>query len=281
MNNSLVTIAIPIYNAGKYLDYAICSCINQTYTNWELLLMCDGSTDNSLQIAESYAVKDARITIVNDGTNKGLVYRLNQSVQLAKGKYYARMDADDIMCANRIEEQVAFLERHLDVDVVGSSAMLIDSQNHIIGSMFKENGSFFAHPSVMGRLEWFKDNPYNEEFIRMEDSDLWRRTSVPFVNIGKPLLFYRVDENNTIKKMLVSYRTKRKMGLRYRRYNKNVLWGMKVYWEAVLKALISVVADSLGRYDSLLKKRKYIEVPSNDLLTEEELCLAILKPSLL
>lgn len=277
MMESLVTISIPIYNAEKYLDYAICSCINQTYTNWELLLMCDGSTDNSLQIAESYAAKDARITVVNDGTNKGLVYRLNQSVQMAKGKYYARMDADDIMCVDRIAEEVNFLEHNQNVNVVGCSTMLIDSQNHIIGSANKENGDFFAHPSVMGRLEWFKNNPYDEAFIRMEDSDLWRRTALPFVNISKPLLFYRVDENNTIRKMLLSYKTKRKMARYYKRYNKNVIWGIMVYCESLIKAMISIVADCFGMYESILKKRKYREVLKDDLLTDKELYLAISK----
>ena len=277
----LVTISIPIYNAEKYLDYAICSCLNQTYTNWELLLMCDGSTDNSLQIAESYAAKDARIIVVNDDTNKGLVYRLNQSVQLAKGKYYARMDADDIMCVDRIAEEVIFLEHNQDVNVVGSSTMLIDSQNHIVGSAYKSDGDFFAHPTVMGRLEWFKNNPYDEAFIRMEDSDLWRRTAISFVNISRPLLFYRVDENNTIKKMLLSYKTKRKMALHYKRYNKDIVWGIIVYCESLTKAMVSVVADCFGKYDSILKKRKYREVLKDDLLTEKELDWAISKRILL
>lgn len=277
MNAPLVTIAIPIYNAGKYLDFAICSCINQTYINWELLLMCDGSTDDSLQIAESYAAKDARITVVNDGVNKGLVYRLNQSVRMAQGKYYARMDADDIMCVDRIAVEVKFLEHNQNVDVVGSSTMLIDSQNHIVGSAYKGEGDFFAHPSIMGRIDWFKHNPYDEEFIRMEDSDLWRRTSVPFVNISKPLLFYRVDENNTIKKMLLSYKTKRKMAFHYKRYNKSIIWGIMVFLESLLKSYVSVIANAIGKYDSLLKVRKYKELSEEQLLTEDDLNQAILK----
>lgn len=277
MMEPLVTISIPIYNAEKYLDYAICSCINQTYTNWELLLMCDGSTDNSLKIAESYAAKDARIIVVNDDTNKGLVYRLNQSVQLAKGKYYARMDADDIMCVDRIAEEVNFLEHNQNVNVVGSSTMLIDHQNRIVGSAYKGEGDFFAHPSIMGRLEWFKHNHYDEDFIRMEDSDLWRRTAIPFVNISKPLLFYRIDENHTIRKMLLSYKTKRKMARHYKRYNQNVVWGVMVYGESLIKAMISVVADCLGKYDSVLKKRRYREVIKDELLSEAELNLAISK----
>ena len=143
----LVTIAIPIYNAEKYLRYAIQSCINQTYQNWELLLMCDGSTDTSIGIMEEMAAYDSRIRVIYDDVNKGLVYRLNQSIKLAKGKYYARMDADDIMAVNRIEEEVNFLELHPMVDVVGTSMMMIDGDNHIMGSSLQTTDSIFVHPS--------------------------------------------------------------------------------------------------------------------------------------
>lgn len=77
---TLITIAIPIYNAEQYLAFAIQSVINQTYKDWELLLMCDGSTDNSTAIANEFAGKDERIKVVDDGMNRGLIYRLNQSI---------------------------------------------------------------------------------------------------------------------------------------------------------------------------------------------------------
>ena len=92
MARPLVTIAIPIYNAEKFLQYAVQSVLNQTYTNWELLLMEDGSTDSTLPICCEYVKRDKRISLIRDGINRGLIYRLNESIQLAKGKYYARMD---------------------------------------------------------------------------------------------------------------------------------------------------------------------------------------------
>ena len=101
---TLVTIGIPFYNASQFLEYAIKSVINQTYTNWELILVDDGSTDDSLSIARSF--NDQRIKILSDGVNKGLVSRLNEIILNSRGSYIARMDADDIMHFERIEKQI-------------------------------------------------------------------------------------------------------------------------------------------------------------------------------
>ena len=95
----LITVAMPIYNAGEYLPDAVNSIIAQTYTNWELFIIDDGSTDNAINSVES--INDARIKILNDGLNKGLAARLNQAIDLAKGQYFARMDQDDISMPER------------------------------------------------------------------------------------------------------------------------------------------------------------------------------------
>ena len=116
----LVTIAIPAYNCQEYIDYAVQSVINQTYKNWELLLLDDGSTDGTLQKLKAYETDD-RIRIISDGQNRGLIYRLNQSINLAHGRYYARMDADDIMLIHRVQSQIDFLEKNPSIDVVGSN----------------------------------------------------------------------------------------------------------------------------------------------------------------
>ena len=151
--NTLVSIVIPVYNGEVYLRDAIQSVVNQTFQNWKWYLINDGSTDGSLVIMEKYALRDARIKVIDDGQNKGLVTRLNQSVEIAVGKYYARMDADDIMYITRIEEQVTFLESHPDVDVLGTSIMIIDNNNDIVGSdMYTGEVNSFIHPTVMGKL---------------------------------------------------------------------------------------------------------------------------------
>ena len=125
-------IGISFYNAGEFLDYAICSVLNQTYKNWKLLLLNDGSTDNSLDIAMKYQ-GDPRIEVLSDGENRGLIYRLNQLISLCESKYFVRMDADDIMHPLRLERQVSFMENNAHIDVLGSWAYSIDVTNKVCG----------------------------------------------------------------------------------------------------------------------------------------------------
>ena len=158
-----VTIGIPVFNAGRFLHYAINSVLNQTFKNFELIITDDGSTDDSLVIARSY--NDIRIKVTSDDTNKGIYYRLNEQISMAKGKFFFRMDADDLMFPARIEKQVSFLENHPDVDVIGSQAIVIDDNNMILGfrdSKLPESFDevlrkvIFIHPTVAGRTEWFR-----------------------------------------------------------------------------------------------------------------------------
>ena len=127
----MVTIGLPFYNAEKYLALAIESVLQQTYTDWELLLLDDGSTDDSLSIAQSYAQKDSRIKVISDGKNKNLATRLNELPSLAQGLYLARMDADDIMHPARIERQLAVLKTHPEIDVLGTNAYIINDENAV------------------------------------------------------------------------------------------------------------------------------------------------------
>lgn len=269
----LVTIAIPIYNAERYLRYAIQSCINQSYQNWELLLMCDGSTDASNSIATEMATDDSRIQVVCDDANKGLVYRLNQSIKLAKGKYYARMDADDIMAVNRIEEEVKFLEVHPNVDVVGSSMMMIDGESRIIGSSLRTASSMFVHPSVLGKTSWFLANSYDETALRAEDFDLWNRTRrfSTFANIEHPLMFYRIYGVPTTRKMLLSYKTMCKLALRYKMYGWNIVDVCRYFLVYILKSCILLLLSLFKKQSLIIRLRKYVSVPFEFRLTELDL----------
>ena len=132
----MVTIGLPFYNAEKYLALAIESVLQQTYTDWELLLLDDGSTDNSLSIAQSYAQKDSRIKVISDGKNKNLATRLNELPSLAQGLYLARMDADDIMLPARIERQLAVLKAHPEIDVLGTNAYIINDENAVTSTRY-------------------------------------------------------------------------------------------------------------------------------------------------
>ena len=275
----LVTIAIPIYNADKYIRDAIQSCINQTYQNWELLLMCDGSTDNSTVIAKEIANGDSRIKIIDDGQNRGLIARLNQSVEMCETKYYARMDADDIMCINRIEEQVKFMEEHAEVDVCGSSIMTIDNNNNIIGSSFNEGRvNSFIHPTVFGRTEWFRENPYANWALRAEDFELWIRTSGKsnFYALPQPLLFYREFGVPTFKKYYLTQKTIIKVATHYKEYRKSFFWFVKTNVFSYVKIFINVLFSLIGKMDLLVAMRRRKQLPNGVLLTDSDLQKAIL-----
>ena len=278
MNNSLVTIAIPIYNAEKYIRYAIQSCINQTYKNWELLLMCDGSNDRSTSIAKEMALCDHRLKVVDDGTNKGLIYRLNQSIQLAKGDYYARMDADDIMCITRIEEELKYLIEHPDVDVVGTSIMSIDSDNNIIGSGYMEGHvSGFVHPTVMGKISWFRSNKYCDWAHRAEDFELWNRTysQSTFYAIGKPLLFYREFGVIQPEKFVATELMAAQITKNYKEYGRSFSWFIKNNLKFKFMAFLYKFAPKVGLLDFVVKKRKRTPLPVEDCLTEGDLLKSI------
>ena len=274
----MVTISIPIYNAENYLRDTIQSVINQTYKDWILYLMNDGSTDGSLFIMEEFALKDSRIRIIDDGKNMGLIARLNQSIQMTDTKYYARMDADDIMYITRIEEQVKYLESHPDIDVLGSSIMTIDKDNNIVGSGMstgKVNG--FVHPTVMGKTSWFKANPYCDWAVRAEDFELWSRTFTMsnFWALDKPLLFYREFGVPTTKKYIQSQTTLLKIYSHYNSYNKPFCWFMKNSLITILKIIAYQLFDLFGRTDILVQKRNRRPLPYDKCLLKDDLMKSI------
>lgn len=273
-NAPLVSIAIPIYNADKYLDYSIRSVINQSYSNWELFLMEDGSTDLSPSIAQRYASFDDRIRYISDGYNRGLVYRLNQSIQLSNGKYYARMDADDIMCVQRIETQVGIMEADEGIDIIGSSTMFIDKDNNISGSRsMKGIVESFIHPSILGKTEWFKGNPYNPEAFRVEDKDLWYRTSYKsrFVNIENPLLFYRAFGTSSSSQTFKSNIRQRKLFKKYKTYHKSLFWCISNIAISYARDCVFLIMPFLGGDSFLERIRKRNPVSSNLCLTYADL----------
>lgn len=214
MNEPLVTIGIPFYKDVDTLEYAVKSVLKQTYKNWYMILIDDGGKDGSLKIVQKY-LDDSRIRLISDGKNKGLPSRLNELIELAEGKYFARMDADDIMHPKRIEKQVAYLEKNPQVDVLGTGAYSLSIDNNILGlklpklqECFTEHDLFMQkaiiHPTVMAKTRWYKDNKYCEDSfaVRAEDFELWCRSwpYTKFANLSEPLIYYR--EGNSIKKSL-------------------------------------------------------------------------------
>ena len=222
--SQLITIGLSFYNDKSTLELAIKSVFAQTYQNWELILVDDGSTDGSLNIAKK--ITDKRVRLVTDGKNKGLIFRLNQIACLAKGKYLARMDADDLMHPARIEKQVEYLINNPDVDLVDTGAYSI-YRNEIpkgkrglsdinTDAKYVIKHAMLLHASVVGKTSWFLKNRYDEEYVRAEDYELWCRTFKysKFRRIKEPLYIVREGKIN-IKNYLKSSQTIRKIVKKY------------------------------------------------------------------
>ena len=199
-----VTVALPVFNGGVYLRAAIESILIQCFQDWELLVLDDGSTDHSLDSICN--LNDSRIRVVSDGLSCGIASRLNQAVSLAKGQYFARMDHDDIMHPERLLHQVSYLDLHPHIDLVATRCVLIDQNGCLCGAMpfaCDENdltrrpwlGFNMAHPSWMGRLQWFENNPYRVPSpYRCEDQELLLRaySHSRYLVLDRYLMAYRV-----------------------------------------------------------------------------------------
>ena len=196
-----VTIGIPFLNARHYLTAAVRSVFAQTHEDWELLLIDDGSTDGSVDVVRN--LDDPRVRLLVDGSSRGLCARLNQIASLAQGAYVARMDADDLMHPERIERQVEFLRANPRIDLLDTATFIVDDDltplgirgDHPLDSRPEavlRNG-LLIHPTVMGRAEWFRSNPYDPIYVRAEDRELWSRTCARtrYARLCEPLFFYR------------------------------------------------------------------------------------------
>lgn len=206
VNIPIVTVLMPVYNSSAFLKETIDSVLNQTYRDFVFLIIDDGSTDDSLKIINSYS--DNRIKVVKNEKNLKLVATLNKGLQLCETKYIIRMDSDDICDANRIKEQVAFMEANPSIGVSGTFIQLMKAGKRLkvkLPTQAKDVKAFMlfnsplAHPSVILRKRVLSDNgiTYDTAFIHAEDYQMWHSISKysDIANIGKNLLFYRVHEN--------------------------------------------------------------------------------------
>jgi len=194
---ALISVVLPVYNGAKFIANAIESILDQTYENFELIVINDGSKDNTLEILNSYAVKDDRIKIVSR-QNKGLIETLNEGFSLAKGKYIARQDDDDISHPQRFEKQIAFMEKNEDYALCGTFYNVVTEDGEFIRKHFlpssNENiqkylfDSCFGHGSVMIRKEMIQDMVwYNKDSLHVEDYDF-------FIRIAKKHKVYNIPE---------------------------------------------------------------------------------------
>ena len=207
LDSPLVTIGLSIYNGSATLADAVNSLRAQTYENWELILIDDGSRDESTRIARDFP--DPRILALSDGMNKGLPARLNEAVARAKGKYFCRMDQDDIAFPHRLATQVAFLEAHPDVDLIASSVVVFRDDGSLTGVIEVAQsheaigsrpwkGFYFPHPAWMGKKSWVAANSYVPNADGAEDQLLLYSTfdTSRFAGLREVLLAYREDSRS-------------------------------------------------------------------------------------
>jgi glycosyltransferase involved in cell wall biosynthesis len=202
----LVSVLMPVYNGAEYLNVAIDSILNQTFTNFEFLIINDGSTDDTESIVLSYT--DPRIRYIKNEHNIKLIATLNKGILLAKGKYIARMDADDISLPNRLAEQINFLEKNPQVGLCGTFMKTLgNTKDYTIGYQVNSDNikfrllfdTHFPHPAAVLRksvLDEFKLE-YEAEFIHVEDYVLWNRMAehTELAIIPEVLVIKREHEN--------------------------------------------------------------------------------------
>lgn len=205
----LVSIVMPFFNAAEYIGFAVESLIGQTYPYWEAILINDGSTDSSLEQIGKW--QDSRLKLVNLTENKGIVHALNVGLSLAAGKYIARMDADDICIPERLAKQVAVMEANPNLTVLGSAAWVIDEAGQLTGQQMARPqtdaeikaslffGCPFIHPTIMMRKSVLENHgiTYDSSIQYAQDyvlySHLWKLGAM--CNLPEPLLNYRVHQN--------------------------------------------------------------------------------------
>ncbi|MGL5980485.1 MAG: glycosyltransferase family 2 protein [Phocaeicola sp.] len=211
MNNlsPKISVIMGIYNCASTLKEAVDSIINQTYTNWELILCDDGSKDNTLALAKEFAAQDNRIVVIQNNTNRGLNYTLNHCLKYAQGEYIARMDGDDSCDPSRFMKQVAILEKNSDIAIVSSEMNYFDEsgiwgQSKSIERPVNKDfirGTPFCHAPCMVRKEAYDAvNGYSEAdiLLRVEDYHLWIKMyskGYKGLNIKEPLYSMRDDRN--------------------------------------------------------------------------------------
>ncbi len=219
-NSVNVSIVAANYNNGRYLDDFIESVENSTVTPKELIIIDDGSADNSLQVLKKYSHLPY-LKIIEFGKNRGFCHALNAGIELASGDYILRVDPDDIILKNRIEVQVAFLEEHHDVDVVGSNVVYFDGNTgkELITSNFPVsheaiyqeyfNGDHgVLHATTLIRADVIKQYSYNQDNYLVEDYELFAKLIADgyrFSNIKEALVKVRVHGDSAATK--INYQT--------------------------------------------------------------------------
>lgn len=209
-----ISILMPVFNAERYLEESVRSILDQSFREFELLVIDDSSTDGTVKLLRSF--HDDRIVIVSTGKRLGLPESLNLGIKMARGEYIARMDADDVADVRRLEIQHRFLTDHPETGIVSSKILLIDEEGRTSGRWSREFSpeeiyyhlhfnNILGHSTVMGRRTVFLEyGGYSNRFDKIEDFHLWQRISemYPILLIPRYLLRIRVHKESVSQRNL-------------------------------------------------------------------------------
>jgi glycosyltransferase involved in cell wall biosynthesis len=262
-----ITIGLPFHNASNSIGDAIRSVFAQTFADWELLLVDDGSTDGSVDIARR--VRDGRVRVLSDGENRRLPARLNQIVDAAHGEFIARLDADDMMHPERLARQVRLLTEQRAVDFVGTACFTLNASGEVMSVIASEpvrvdarhvlRRGLLAHATLLLRRSWCQANRYDERFSRAEDRELFCRTLTTsrFAQIREPLYFvgYRKDARTALRDYIATSHDNRKIFGLYARRLVGRFAAASLIVESLAKEVAFRTATAIGQQNVLLRRR--------------------------
>ncbi len=281
----LLTVLMPVYNGEKYLRPAIDSILNQTLTEFEFLIINDGSTDRSEEIIQSF--QDLRIRYVKQNVNNGIVATLNNGLKLSKGRYISRMDADDIAFPYRLEKQLNYMLAHPECKLCGSQAIAINEfgekiykvRRPVSNDNIKVNHLFrnsFIHPSVIISAKIAKELKYSSNYQYAEDYYLFSQIALKHevANLTKPLLNYRIhSENITTKKQVEMNKSEMKtiFYLLSDLFNEAVSEEVALHHRFLTRAFDFVPPNNIEKHLLKIKNANIIKQQYNQVLLEKML----------
>lgn len=284
VNVPKVSVILPARNASRTVVSSVRSILKQSFSDFELIILDDGSTDRTLDLISEFS--DDRIRVLSDGQPRGLSFRLNQAIGLARGQYLARMDADDISFPDRLAKQFAFMEAHPTVDLVSCRVMLFNDEGEPKGYFpFKEThaqicnhpwrGFDLVHPSWFGRIDWFKQYGYRD-VTRAEDQDLLLRSfrQSSFACIPEVLFAYRLGSASLVRRL------QGRKALFYRQFveffEHQEFGNLALVSVAFVVRIIMDMAGSVPGFGRLHMLRRNVELEDADLINFRELFVRVI-----
>ncbi len=258
MNSLKVSVIMAVYNSEKSIHTAIESILNQTYKDFEFIIVDDGSSDNSYEIIKKYANNDTRIRLIKNDNNIGLTKSLNKAIKQAKGQIIARQDDDDISLPDRLSLQVKFLEKNPDYSFCGCNGIIKQNkeelQEYFDFNEIRKNliiNNCFAHPSIAIRKSVFgKFGYYDENYLYGQDYEMWCRLVYKYQlkseNLKEKLIIMNIPIERIIRvkkkrKYLIQKKNLIKTKLKYLRYSENKIKGFSSILAKVFELIIVII----------------------------------------